>query len=121
MHSFPHVRFYSEFLPTPVASLTTLNLKTKWIMTADADTDADANITISWTADNVDAALEVITDLDVVCNVAWDFFLDQEKLNTYNPIESSTEMMIWLAKVGTAEPLDDHPNVTTLEVSGIDL
>lgn len=122
VHSFPHVRFNSDILPTPMSSLKSVHATVRWAMYLSSDdpvSDDPPRSALSATAWSA-----IKSDLDrkrVVANVAFDFFADPNKTRVYEPVDAETEIMVWLARLGRAQPLKGNSSLAAIKVSGVDL
>lgn len=94
VHSYPHVTFLSDNLPITLANISAIRLVTEWGM-APQSTSVE-----SGTLDSSGLA-----SLDVIANVAFDMFLDTNSSKASDATTASTEIMIWIGKVGKAQPL----------------
>lgn len=96
VHSFPYVRLNDADLPTRLSTLREIRLSVDWTMTAGNPSTPPRNFTqAAWEENKVGLDREAVR-----ANAAWDFFLDGNKTNTYNPVEATIEVMVWLGRVG---------------------
>lgn len=113
VHSFPYVRLNDRNLPTRLSTLREIKLKTDWIMTAGAPSSPPRTFTESvWEENKAE-----LTRNGVRANAAWDFFLDGNKTNTYNPVEATIEVMVWLGRVGDPYWLGRKDNLKIHEIT----
>ncbi|KAG7130967.1 Endoglucanase cel12A like protein [Verticillium longisporum] len=113
VHSYPYVRLNHENLPTKLSTIREMKLKTDWTMTLGNPSSPPRDFSTSTWDDNKEELLEA----GVICNAAWDFFFDGDRMNTYNPVNSSYEVMIWLGKIGSgAQPLEGDSILTNMTV-----
>jgi hypothetical protein len=125
VHSFPHVRFNSDKLPVRMSAVRSLRARVNWTMGVESNTSAMVVVEDAYMA-QFDASNWATNKVNldkqgVVANVAWDFFADPSKENTYNPVMASTEIMIWLGRVGNARPLRGASAIATMQLDGVQL
>lgn len=97
VHSFPYVRLNDrKNLPTRLSGLDKIQLKVDWTMNyGKPDPPVRDFDQSTW-----DESRRELESNGVQCNAAWDFFLDGNKTNTHNPVDSSIEVMVWIGRVG---------------------
>ncbi|KAK0718525.1 concanavalin A-like lectin/glucanase domain-containing protein [Lasiosphaeria miniovina] len=110
VHSYPHVKLTSPTLPTPLSNISALSLTARWSLGPGSMALPGLRIDASGLA-----------DMDVSANVAFDIFADRNYASSKNETTAETEIMIWLAKFGSAQPLGFSPKRTcfTQELGGI--
>ncbi|KAK4237943.1 hypothetical protein C8A03DRAFT_15562 [Achaetomium macrosporum] len=94
VHSYPHVQFTHPALPTPLWNISALTVSTQWSMGPGSKPRSIPSIDSSGLA-----------RLDVSANVAFDLFADRNAARAQEETKAETEIMIWLGRVGQAQPL----------------
>ncbi|KAF1809566.1 concanavalin A-like lectin/glucanase, partial [Eremomyces bilateralis CBS 781.70] len=94
VHSFPHVKFNSDALPTPLANISGLKLSGNWSFVAGDVAALDSSF---------DAAGLVANS--VTANVAIDMFVDADPAKSQNETLAKYEILIWLGTIGQPYPL----------------
>ncbi|KAI1073555.1 nucleotide-diphospho-sugar transferase [Whalleya microplaca] len=94
VHSYPYVRFLSGNLPLALANISSLRLTTQWGMGPSST---------SVTTGTLDSS--GLSSINVTANVAFDMFFDTNSSAAGDATTASTEVMIWLGIVGSAQPL----------------
>jgi hypothetical protein len=78
VHSFPHVKVQSDYLPILASDVTNFTLSAKWSLS-----DSPGAIT----------------------NIAWDIFADIDRSAAMVEVQAKYEIMLWLGSVGGPQPL----------------
>ncbi|KAG7291071.1 hypothetical protein NEMBOFW57_001081 [Staphylotrichum longicolle] len=93
VHSYP-VKFTVPALPVPLSNISAFTLSAQWAMGPGSTPLPVPSIDSSGLA-----------KLDVSANAAFDIFVDRNPDNSQKEIDAETEIMIWLGRVGHAQPL----------------
>ncbi|SPQ22639.1 0a405a10-4426-4c9b-b3d3-717f39b25744 [Thermothielavioides terrestris] len=94
VHSYPHVKFTDPALPVAFANISALTLSVQWAMGPGSTPLSVPGLDSSGLA-----------KLDASANAAFDIFADRNAASSQNETEAETEIMVWLGRVGYAEPL----------------
>ncbi|KAK4123124.1 glycoside hydrolase family 12 protein [Parathielavia appendiculata] len=92
--SYPHVKLTDPTLPVPLSNISAFTLSAQWAMGPGST---------PWPVPSIDWS--GLASIDVSANTAFDIFADRNPDNAQNETEAETEIMIWLGKVGYAQPL----------------
>ncbi|KAL2130108.1 hypothetical protein VTI74DRAFT_6887 [Chaetomium olivicolor] len=94
VHSYPHVKFPDPALPVPLSNISALTLAVQWSMGPGSTPRPIPSIDASGLA-----------KFDVSANAAFDIFADRNPSNSQKETEAETEIMVWLGRIGYAQPL----------------
>jgi hypothetical protein len=88
------VKFTDPALPVAFANISALTLSVQWAMGPGSTPLSVPGLDSSGLA-----------KLDASANAAFDIFADRNAASSQNETEAETEIMVWLGRVGYAEPL----------------
>ncbi|KAK3295402.1 concanavalin A-like lectin/glucanase domain-containing protein [Chaetomium fimeti] len=94
VHSYPHVKFSDPALPVPLSNISALTLSAQWAMGPGST---------SRSVPGIDSP--GLAKLDASANAAFDIFADRNPGKSQQETEAETEIMVWLGRVGYAQPL----------------
>ncbi|KAJ0108455.1 hypothetical protein J7T55_002059 [Diaporthe amygdali] len=107
VHSFPHVTFLSDDLPVTVSNISALRLAASWAYAPGSISTADD----AGRLDGFDT--NGLNDIGAKANIAFDMFMDMDKVKAASATAAKYEMMIWIGQVGNPYPLGfDSENAT---------
>ncbi|KAK4099016.1 glycoside hydrolase family 12 protein [Parathielavia hyrcaniae] len=92
--SYPHVKLTDPTLPVPLSNISAFALSAQWAMGPGSTPRPVPSFDSSGLA-----------SLDVAANTAFDIFADRDADTSQKETEAETEIMIWLGKIGWAQPL----------------
>ncbi|KAH6624150.1 concanavalin A-like lectin/glucanase domain-containing protein [Chaetomium sp. MPI-SDFR-AT-0129] len=94
VHSYPHVKLTHPALPVPLARVSAFVLSAQWAMAPGSTPHSVPGF--DWSG---------LADQDVSANAAFDLFADRDPDISQEETKAETEIMVWLARVGNAQPL----------------
>jgi len=101
VHSYPHVKFKSEYLPLQLSDLANLTLRATW---------------------DVSATTQDLASTGISSNIAWDIFADADANSAGSAAKAHYEIMIWMGSYGNPYPFgyQDGPHLNKT-IQGITL
>ncbi|KAK0711976.1 concanavalin A-like lectin/glucanase domain-containing protein [Lasiosphaeris hirsuta] len=99
VHSYPHVKLTAPALPAPLSNISALILTAQWSMGPGKTPLPVLSLNESGLA-----------DVGATANVAFDIFADRNPAKSEDATTAETEIMIWVGKVGSAQPLGYDPD-----------
>lgn len=112
VHSYPHVKLAAPALPVVLSNISALIVTAQWSMGPG-----------SRPLPALDVDSPGLGDLGATANVAFDIFADSNPHNARKATTAETEIMIWVGRIGPAQPLGFTSGQTCLHqmVGHVDL
>ncbi len=106
VHSYPHVKLSVPGLPVPLSNISALLLSAQW------------SLGLGSTALPIlDVDTPGLEDIGVAANVAFDIFADRNPVKAMSATTAETEIMIWVGRFGSAQPLGYSSGRTCLNLT----
>lgn len=94
VHSYPHVKLAAPALPVALSNISALVVTAQWSMGPGSRPLPALGVDSSG-----------LDHLGTTANVAFDIFADRNPKNAKKATTAETEIMIWVGRIGAAQPL----------------